>query len=60
MIASEAFKRLANRGAILADPDIGGHDDRIVQLLLPEVAHEHGRGVQMVHRDIEEPCIWWE
>src|SRR2546422_3459206 len=31
------------------------HHDRIVQLLLAEVAHEHRRRVQVVHRQVEEP-----
>ena len=39
----------------LGGADVGRHDHRIVQLLLPVVAHQHRRRVQVIDREVEEP-----
>ena len=55
MMASDALSRLANPRAILAEPTSGATTTGSLQLLLPEVVHEHRRRVQVVHRQVEEP-----
>ncbi len=45
---------LRERSGALDAADVGRHDDDVLVLLLPRVAEQHRRGVDVVDGDVEE------
>jgi hypothetical protein len=54
MIARSDVEALGQRARAHHAADVGRHHHQVVVALLPDVAEQDGRGVDVVHRDVEE------